>query len=133
MNPLLPRATSHHKSLPPTHPAPSFAEHQKKAEDRAVEMAGMTRGNDARVSELEREKSELLNQLSDLKAKTTIGESEVAALREQLREAKAELEAKTAEWKELSDSQGTVAQKYENERALKVGECHFSSSHRECK
>ena len=93
----------------------------------------MTRGNDARVSELEREKSELLNQLSDLKAKTTIGESEVAALREQLREAKAELEAKTAEWKELSDSQGTVAQKYENERALKVRECHLSSSHRECK
>ena len=61
---------------------------QTKSTSRAMELGAMSRGNDDRVSELEKEKNTLLNELSDLKAKVSISSSEADGLKDQLKEMK---------------------------------------------
>ena len=53
-----------------------------------MELGAMSRGNDDRVSELEKEKDTLLNEMSDLKAKVSISSSEADGLKDQLKEMK---------------------------------------------
>lgn len=48
----------------------------------------MSRGNDDRVNELEKEKNALLNEMSDLKAKVSISSSEADGLKDQLKDMK---------------------------------------------
>ena len=97
----------------------SFSEHQRNAEKRESEMRSMKSGNDEHTKELEVEKKMLLEQLSDLKAKAAIGGNELESTKSLLAETKRELDSIKSDFDLMKDTQGSVTQKYENEKALK--------------
>mmetsp|Transcript_20448 Transcript_20448/g.26615 ORF Transcript_20448/g.26615 Transcript_20448/m.26615 type:complete len:690 (-) Transcript_20448:324-2393(-) len=97
----------------------SFAEHQAKAEERSKEMVNMSKGNDDRTRELEKEKSDLMSQCSDMKARIQITESELENLRESYKTTKSELDEIKGDFTDMKGNQNSIEQKYENERTLK--------------
>lgn len=97
----------------------SFADHQAKAESMASEIANRSNGNDERHKELEKQKNELLNELSDFKARSQIAETELASVKAQFGDTKAELDRIQSDYANMKDNQSGMQQKYENERILK--------------
>jgi kinesin family protein C1 len=77
------------------------------------------KGNDERHRELEKEKNDLMNQCSDLRARIQITESELENTKENYKTTKAEFDEMKGEYTDMKGNQSSIEQKYENERTLK--------------
>lgn len=97
----------------------TFTEQQKKSESNAQELAMAGQGSGERLKEMEKEKSDLMHTLSDLKAKVQISESELGGLKEANAELKKSFEEVKGDHDTLKGNQDTVTHRYENEKALK--------------
>jgi len=97
----------------------SFSEHQRNAETREKEMRDLTSGNDTKLMSLEKEKTTLMEQISDLKAKAATGDSELGSLKESHRVIKEELDVIKAEHGTMKAERGKVEESLAIERGLK--------------
>ena len=97
----------------------SFSEHQRNAEARDAELRQATGATDEKIQLLEKEKTELMNQLSDFKTKAATDDTQLSAVKEQLKETKDELSNLQEELKNATGDGSRLQNELSTEKALR--------------